>query len=80
MGMLRKMKRERKDSPAINLKLLEQVAYERGYNDGALKQRKMDIEFLAKLLADLEEFPGIGEKTAEKIRLLVLSKFGAKGE
>lgn len=78
MGTLRKMKRELQTKAPVNLKVLEQLAYERGWNAGALDQRKMDIKFLAKLLVELENYPGIGEKTADKVRHLILSKFGAK--
>lgn len=63
-------------SPAVNLKLLEQLAHDRGYNEGAAAQRKLDIESVLRLLEGLEETPGIGEKTAWKIRELVMSKFG----
>lgn len=78
MGTLRKMKRELQTKASVNLKALEQLAYERGYNAGALKQREMDVKFLAKLLVELEDFPGIGEKTADKIRTLILGKFGSR--
>jgi hypothetical protein len=76
MGTLRKIKRELQSKTPENLKLLERLAYERGWNAGALDQRKMDIKFLAKLLVELENYPGIGEKTADKVRHLILRKFG----
>jgi hypothetical protein len=61
MGSLRKMKREMVKPPSfVNLKLLEQVAYDRGFNEGAAEQRKLDIESVVKLLEGLEELPGIG--------------------
>jgi hypothetical protein len=60
---LKKLKKGKASPSPVNLKALEQLAYERGYNEGALSQRKMDIEFLAKLLAHLEDYPGIGDKT-----------------
>ncbi|MBO0961468.1 hypothetical protein J1P26_17315 [Neobacillus sp. MM2021_6] len=73
---LKKLKKERViPSPAVNLKLLEQLAYDRGYNDGAVAQRKLDIESVVKILDGLEDMPGIGEVTANKIRYLVSSKF-----
>jgi hypothetical protein len=78
MGTLRKMKRELQTKAPVNLKALERLAYERGWNAGALDQREMDIKFLAKLLVELENYPGIGEKTADKVRHLILSKFGAR--
>ncbi|OLS39117.1 helix-hairpin-helix domain-containing protein [Bacillus sp. MRMR6] len=78
MGSLsRKIKREiRPNVSHVNLKLLEQLAEDRGFNKGAAEQRKKDIESVVNLLADLEEVSGIGEKTADKIRFHVMSKFG----
>jgi ERCC4-type nuclease len=71
------MKREKtKPTQSVNLKLLEQIAYDRGFNEGAAEQRRLDIQSVAKLLEGLEDMPGIGEKTAWKIRELVMSKFG----
>jgi hypothetical protein len=58
------------------LKLAEQMAFENGFDAGAAKQREMDIRFLAKVLVELEELPGVGSKTADKLRGLILSKFG----
>jgi len=71
------MKREigkGKPSP-VNLKLLEQLAYDHGFNEGAAAQRKKDIESVVKILDGLEDMPGIGKTTANKIRYLVSDKF-----
>jgi hypothetical protein len=73
---LRKMKREMVKPSPVNLKLLEQLAYDRGFNEGAAKQREIDIDSVVKLLVGLEDMPGIGDKTAWKIRELVMNKFG----
>lgn len=76
MSSIRKMKRDMakgKPSP-VNIKLLEQLSYDRGYNEGAADQRKLDIESVVKILDGLEEMPGIGKATANKIRYLVSSK------
>jgi hypothetical protein len=77
MGSTLKKLKKRKvtPSPAVNLKILEQLSYDRGFNEGAAEQRKLDIESVVNLLADLEVVSGIGEKTADKIRLHVMSKF-----
>ena len=58
------------------LQHLEHLAHEAGFDEGAKKQREMDIRFLAKVLVELEELPGVGQKTADKLRGLILSKFG----
>jgi DNA uptake protein ComE-like DNA-binding protein len=73
---LRKMRREIKPSAPLNIKLLEQLAYDCGYNEGAAEQRKLDIQSVVKLLDGLEELPGIGKKTANKIQYFVSNKFG----
>lgn len=78
MGSLRKMKREHK--PKVNmqldLKLTESLIFNRGFDAGAKEQRLTDIECLVNLLEGLEEWPGIGEITAKKIREHFLQKFG----
>lgn len=79
MGTLRQLKRGKevkKTVAPVNLKLLEQLAYDRGYNEGAAAQRKSDIECLVDLLEGLEDWPGIGGKTSAKIREHFMSKFG----
>ncbi|MFS0776241.1 hypothetical protein ABC255_09565 [Neobacillus sp. 3P2-tot-E-2] len=66
--------------PAPNLKYTYELGYNEGqadgYNQGAADQRKLDIESAVNLLNDLESLPGIGEVTANKIRILVASRFG----
>ncbi|NRD80307.1 hypothetical protein HPT25_23580 [Bacillus sp. BRMEA1] len=82
MGSLRKMKRDIK--PKVNfqldLKLTEKLIFDRGFNAGAKEQRESDIECLVTLLEGLEEWPGIGEATAAKIRQHFMNKFGIKEE
>jgi Holliday junction resolvasome RuvABC DNA-binding subunit len=69
-------------SPVHNLKTVYELGYNKGaadgYNQGVADQRKLDIESVVSLLNDLESLPGIGESTANKIRILVASKFGGK--
>jgi hypothetical protein len=80
MGTLRKMKRDQSTKPKLNfqldLKLAEAAVFNRGFQAGAKEQRESDIECLVGLLEGLEEWPGIGEITAGKIREHFMSKFG----
>ena len=50
-------------------------AYDHGFNAGVAQQRENDIENLVYLLEGLEKIPGIGDKTATKIRMFLLNKF-----
>jgi hypothetical protein len=82
---LRKIQRGRETIafPASqNGKVADQVmqAWNRGFSAGAREQRKSDIEHLVKILEGLEEIPGIGEKTAWKIREFFLQRFGSVDE
>jgi hypothetical protein len=70
---LRKLKREKKPTSPLDPKLME--AFNKGFSAGAREQRKSDIEHLVKILEGLEEIPGIGEKTAWKVREFFLQKF-----
>jgi hypothetical protein len=80
MGSIRKMKRDQHLKPKVNyqldLKLTESLIFNRGFDAGAKEQRESDIECLVSLLEGLEEWPGIGEVTAAKIREHFLNKFG----
>jgi|GraSoiStandDraft_45_1057281.scaffolds.fasta_scaffold26467_6 hypothetical protein len=80
MGSIRKMKRDQQPKPKVNyqldLKLTESLIFNRGFDAGAKEQRESDIECLVGLLEGLEEWPGIGEVTAAKIREHFLNKFG----
>jgi hypothetical protein len=75
---IRKMKRDQKPKMnyQLDLKLTEKLIFDRGFNAGAKEQREADIESLVNLLEGLEEWPGIGEITAAKIREHFMSKFG----
>lgn len=76
------MKREKVKislSPSLsNLKEAYQLGYAEGkadgYNEGAAEQRTLDIESVKTLLNGLEDLPGIGLVTANKIRYLVSCK------
>jgi hypothetical protein len=50
-------------------------AWRSGFNQGVKQQRESDIKNLVDLLEGLENIPGIGDKTATKIRLFLLNKF-----
>jgi hypothetical protein len=63
---LRKIKREKKVASPLDTKLME--AWNRGFNAGAREQNKQDTELMLEWLGKLEEIPGIGEKTAWRIR------------
>jgi hypothetical protein len=80
MGSIRKMKREMQPKPKLNyqldLKLAEAAVFNRGFQAGAKEQRESDIECLVGLLEGLEDWHGIGEVTAGKIREHFMSKFG----
>ncbi|MBT2722292.1 hypothetical protein J7E67_14730 [Bacillus sp. ISL-46] len=80
MGSLRKMKREHQPKPKVDyqldLKLTESLIFNRGFAAGAKEQRESDIECLVNLLEGLEEWPGIGEATSQKIRVHFMNKFG----
>lgn len=82
MGTIRKMKREQQSKPIfnhqLNLPFVESVVFDRGFAAGAKEQRESDINCLVVLLEGLEDWPGIGEATAAKIRQHFLSKFGIK--
>ncbi|AIE59090.1 hypothetical protein [Bacillus methanolicus] len=77
---LRKLKRGRETIAfpvRQNGKAADQImqAWNRGFDAGAKEQRKSDIEHLVKILEDLEEIPGIGEKTAWKMRGFFMQSF-----
>lgn len=86
MSQLRKLKREKVktllSSSIANLKEAYELGYAEGkadgYNLGAEEQRTLDIESVKNLLNGLEELPGIGMVTANKIRFLVQSKLNEK--
>jgi hypothetical protein len=70
---LRKIKRGRETIafPARqNGKVAEQVmqAWNRGFDAGAKRQNELDTKLMLEWLGKLEEIPGIGGKTAWKIR------------
>jgi hypothetical protein len=76
---LRKIKREReKISSPFHPEVMK--AWNRGFEAGAREQRRSDIEHLVKILEGLEDIPGVGEKTAWKVREFFLQRFGAVDE
>jgi hypothetical protein len=50
-------------------------AWHSGFAAGVQQQRESDIQNLVDLLEGLENIPGIGDKTATKIRMFLLNKF-----
>jgi ERCC4-type nuclease len=74
MGKAARLKREKKISSPLNLKMME--AWNRGFSAGAKQQRESDIERVMKWLGSIEEIPGIGEKRAWEIRRHFLDFFG----
>ncbi|KAB2335061.1 hypothetical protein [Bacillus mesophilum] len=51
-----------------------EAAYDKGYMAGAGEQKKADVEHVWNLLQSLEQIPGIGPQTAEKVRQHFLTK------
>lgn len=78
MGTLRKIKRGKQNASSVNPKLLE-VAHTKGFDDGAEAQRKADIEYIVKLMEELETVPGVGKVTADKVREYFKVKLKANG-
>jgi hypothetical protein len=77
--MIKKMNKGKVNpSPSyqLNLQLAESLIFNRGFNAGSKEQRETDIQQLINVLESLEEIPGVGEITANKIRELFLSQFG----
>jgi hypothetical protein len=64
---LSKIKREReKASSPFHPEIM--AAWNRGFEAGAKRQNELDTQLMLEWLGKLEEIPGIGEKTAWKIR------------
>lgn len=64
---LRKIKREReKASSPFHPEII--AAWNRGFEAGAKRQNELDTKLMLEWLGKLEEIPGIGGKTAWKIR------------
>ncbi|MED0662216.1 MULTISPECIES: hypothetical protein [Geobacillus] len=64
---LRKIKREREkiSSPSHPHVM---TAWNRGFEAGAKQQNELDTQLMMEWLGKLEEIPGIGPKTAARIR------------
>lgn len=60
----------------LNLQLAESLIFNRGFTAGTIEQREADIGQLINILELLEEIPGVGEITANKIREMFMSQFG----
>lgn len=74
-GALRQLKKKERVKPSpIDPALM--AAWHNGFNAGVKQQRESDIESLVKILEDLEGIPSVGDKTAEKLRIYFLDKFG----
>lgn len=75
MSYLKKMKKGKGQASPSPLDKNLLIAWNSGFSAGAKEQREADVEYLVKLLSELEQVSGIGEKTAEKIRIHMLGKF-----
>ncbi len=77
---LRKMQRGKAPSPLRKEPLQAELmkSFNKGVEAGAKHQRESDIVHLVKWLEQLEEVPGIGEKTASKVTRYFLENFGVK--
>jgi hypothetical protein len=80
--MGKKINKGKNNSPSyqLNLQLAESLIFNRGFKAGSKEQRETDIQQLINVLESLEEIPGIGEITANKIRELFMSQFGKEGD
>lgn len=78
-SVARKMKRELNRKQNVDTFEFGKVAYDRGFTDGAKQQREADINQLVSFLEKLETLPGIGEKTANRVRKFFLDEF-TKGD
>ncbi|MBM4762731.1 hypothetical protein [Bacillus sp. B15-48] len=67
MGTLRKIKRGMQSPSPLTRRQLEPI-YNRGFDDGAKAQREADIKYVVQLMEDVEDIPGVGKVTAEKLR------------
>lgn len=74
---LRQLKKGKVNPSPVNPKLIEvwNKGFETGFCQGVKSQREKDIESTVTLLEGLENIPGIGEKTAWKIREHVMKQF-----
>ena len=64
---LRKIKREReKTTSPFHPEVM--AAWNRGFEAGAKQQNELDTQLMLEWLGQLEDIPGIGPKTATKIR------------
>jgi hypothetical protein len=73
-----RLKREKKISSPLNLKMME--VWNKGFYAGSKQQKETDIEQVMKWLASLEDIPGIGEKRAWEIRRHFLDYFEGKNK
>ena len=73
MGTLKNFKKGKANSSPLDPHLM--AAWNAGFNQGVKQQRESDIENLVNLLEGLEDIKGVGDKTAEKLRMFFLNKF-----
>jgi hypothetical protein len=71
---LKKAKRKAARTSPLLTAIME--AWNRGFDAGAKQQNEADRKYLVQLLLRLEEEPGIGKKTADKVREFFKREFG----
>lgn len=68
----RQIKRQMAREMAKDAEKITMAAYKKGFEDGAAAKTEQLSTFFINILERLEELPGIGTKTADKIRLFYL--------
>ncbi|MGE8207729.1 hypothetical protein ACQKP0_24985 [Heyndrickxia sp. NPDC080065] len=78
---LQQLKRQGRNKPSLSNAQMKRIfdskdSFNAGFDAGAKRQREADIKYLVKIFEDLETVPGIGKKTAGKVREYFNERFG----